>query len=63
MGVWGQSLQRWTIRVCIVAWQKVLPTEKCLVTLFWFIFKFLGNQGELERTETTKMFVDAEISF
>jgi len=27
------------IRACIVAWQKVLPTEKCLVTSFWFIFQ------------------------
>jgi len=31
------------ILACIVAWRKVLPTEKCL-----------GNQGELKRTETTK---------
>jgi len=25
-------------------------------------FKFLGNQGELERTETTKIFVDAGVN-
>jgi len=23
------------IRACIVAWRKVLPTEKCLLTSFW----------------------------
>jgi len=26
-------------------------------------FKFLGNQSELERTETTKNFFDAGVSF
>jgi len=40
----------------------VLPTENSLVVLFWTFFKFLGNQGELERTETTKNFVDAGVS-
>jgi len=34
----------------------VLPTDKHLVVSFWTFFKFLGNQGELERTETTKNF-------
>jgi len=34
----------------------VLPTEKSLVVSFRKFFKFLGNQGELERTETTKNF-------
>jgi len=34
----------------------VLPTEKCLVVSFWTFFKYLGNQGELERIETTKIF-------
>jgi len=46
----------------LLLWRKVLPTEKYLVTSLWSIFqislgpffKFLGNQGELERTETTK---------
>jgi len=38
----------------------VLPTEKRLVVSF---FKFLGKQGELEKIETSKSFVDAEISF
>jgi len=33
-----------------------LPTEKRLVVSFWTFFKFLGNQGELERNETTKNF-------
>jgi len=43
----------------------VLPTEKRLVVSFWTwtFFKFLGTQGELERTETTKIFVDAGVSF
>jgi len=27
----------------------VLPTEKRLVVSFWTFFKFLGNQGKLER--------------
>jgi len=36
-----------------------LPTEKSLVVSFWIFFKFLGNQGELERKKTTKNFVDA----
>jgi len=34
----------------------MLPTKKHLVVSFWTFFKFLGNQGELERTETTKNF-------
>jgi len=34
----------------------VLPIKKLLVVLFWTFFKFLGNQDELERTETTKNF-------
>jgi len=45
------------IRTYIVAWQKVLTTEKSLVVSFWTLFKFFGNQGELERTETTKNFL------
>jgi len=47
----AQQIQK--IRACIVAWRKVLPTEKSLVVSFWTFFKFLGNQGELERTEAT----------
>jgi len=35
---------------------KVLPSEKSLAVSFWTFFKFLSNQGELERTETTKNF-------
>jgi len=35
---------------------KVLPTEKSLVVSFWTFLKFLGNQGELERTESTENF-------
>jgi len=31
----------------------VLPTEKRLVVSFWIFFKYLSNQGELERTEIT----------
>jgi len=34
----------------------VLPTEKSLVVTFGIFFKYLSNQGELERTETTKNF-------
>jgi len=36
----------------------MLPTEKRLVVSLWTFFKFRyrGNQGELERTETTKNF-------
>jgi len=34
----------------------VLSTEKRLVVSFWTFFKYLGNQGELVRTETTKKF-------
>jgi len=32
----------------------VLPTKKSFVVSFWKFFKFFGNQGELQRTETTK---------
>jgi len=35
---------------------KVLSTENSLVVSFWTFFKFLGNQGKLERTETTTNF-------
>jgi len=34
----------------------VMRTEKRLVVLFWTFFKFLGSQGKLEKTETTKKF-------
>jgi len=34
----------------------VLPTENLLVVSFWTFFKYLGNQGELERTENSKKF-------
>jgi len=40
-----------------------LPTEKSLVVSFWTFSKYFGNQGELQRTETTKNFVDAGVSF
>jgi len=33
----AQQIQK--IQACIVAWQKVLPTEKCLVFSFWSIFQ------------------------
>jgi len=54
-----QQIQK--IRACIVAWRKVLPTEKCLVTSFTVgpFFKFLGNQGP----RPPKIFVDAGVSF
>jgi len=32
----------------------VLPTEKRLVVSFWTFFKYLGEQGELRKTEITK---------
>jgi len=34
----------------------VLPTERALNSFIGHSFKFLGNQGELDRTETTKNF-------
>jgi len=34
----------------------VLPTEKHLVVSFWTLQKYLGNQDELKKTETTKKF-------
>jgi len=51
-----QAQQTQKIRACIVAWRKVLPTEKCLVTSFWLTFQISRHQGELEKTETTKNF-------
>jgi len=45
------------LAICIFAWRKVLPTENSLVISFWTFLKFLGNQGELETTETTKFFL------
>jgi len=57
----AQQIQK--IRACIVAWQKVLPTEKSLVVHFKHIFKYFGNQGELEEPRPPKIFVDAEVSF
>jgi len=36
--------------------RNVLPTEKSLVVSFWTFLKFLRNQSEIERTETTKNF-------
>jgi len=44
-------------------YRNVLPTEKSLVVSFWTFFKFLSNQGELERTETNKNYVHARVSF
>jgi len=41
-----------------------LPTEKHLVVSFWHVFfKYLSNQSELEKAESTKNFVDAGVSF
>jgi len=51
------------IRVCIVAWRKVLPTEKSLAVSFWKFFQISRLQNELEKTEITKKFVDADVSF
>jgi len=48
--------QKQKIQAYIITWKKVLPTEKSLVVSFWTFFKFLCNQVELERTETTKNF-------
>jgi len=53
----AQQIQK--IRCCTVAIEallKLLPIEKSLVVSFWTFFKFLGNQGELERTKTAKKF-------
>jgi len=41
----------------------VLSTEKRLVVSFYTFFNYLGNQGQLEKTETTKNFVDAGVFF
>jgi len=40
-----------------------LPTEKSFVVSIWTFLKYLCNKGELERTETTKIFVGAGVSF
>jgi len=37
-------------------YRNVLPTEKHLVVSFWTFFQISRQQGELERTETTKNF-------
>jgi len=41
----AQQIQK--IQACIIAWQKVFPTEMSLVVPFRMFFKFSGNQGEL----------------
>jgi len=48
------SRNKYKKHACIVCYRNVLPTEKSLVVSFGTFFKFLSNQGELERTETTK---------
>jgi len=41
----------------------VLPTEKRLVVSFWTLFKYLGKQGELKKTKSPIIFVNAGVSF
>jgi len=55
-----QQIQK--MRVYIVAWRKVLPTEKSLVVSFWSIFQ-ISRQPRRIKTETTKIIVDAGVSF
>jgi len=50
----AQQIQK--IRVCIIAWQKVLPTKKCLVISFWSFFQVSWQPRRIERTKTTKYF-------
>jgi len=38
----------------IVSRSRVMLFEKWLEVSFWTFFKYLGNEGELERTETAK---------
>jgi len=43
----AQQIQK--IRACIVAWQKVFPTEKCLVTSFWSIFQISWQPTQIRK--------------
>jgi len=38
----------------ILTFQPIKANEKRFVVSFWRFFKFLSNQGELERIESTK---------
>jgi len=55
-GVFGISAIFWSLLTF------VLPTEKCLVVLFWTFFQYLGNHSE-SKNEITKNIVDAGVPF
>jgi len=47
-----------------LSWQKVLPTEKYLVTSFWSIFQISRQPRRIRKNrDPPKIFVDAGVSF
>jgi len=50
-----QQIQK--IRVCIVAWRKVLPTKKCLVTSLWSIFIISRQPRRIRKNRDHRKFL------
>jgi len=50
----AQQVQK--IRACIVARRKVLPTEKCLVTSFWSIYKISRQPRRIRKNRDHQKF-------
>jgi len=45
------------IRACIVAWQKALRTEKCLVTSLWSIFQIFQQSKRIRKNRDYQKFL------
>jgi len=51
----AQTVQK--IRACIVAWRKVLPTEKYLVTSFWSNFQISWQPRRIRKNRDHQKFL------
>jgi len=45
------------IRACIIAWRKVLPTEKYLVTSFWSFFQISRQPRRIRNNQDHQKFL------
>jgi len=51
----AQQIQK--SRACIVAWQKVLPTEKSLLVSFWTFFQISRQPRQIRKNRNHQKFL------